>query len=245
MTIQYDIPSLVPYIDWSYYWHAWMVKSGTPEAEALQAEALAWLGRYGEAFTVRIICQSFAAHSEEDDIVILREGTLEPMRIPMLRQQKAGPDGYTLSLSDFIRPDHDTLSLFATSAEVPDDSLIAQTLAVRLAEAAAEKLDHDLHHLPCGQSTPCIRPAIGYPCLPDLSVNFLIDALINLSTIGIQLTENGAMHPQASVSGFIIEEPRARYFAVGPVSEEQLQDYAQRRGLSADALRPFLRLASS
>lgn len=241
MTFQYDIPSLIPYIDWSYYHHAWMVKGGTPEAEKLKEEALEWLSQYQAEFIVRGICQSFEAHREEDDIVIIPSKDAQPQHIPMLRQQKAGPDGRTLSLADFIRPDRDTVLLFATTADISDDSLMAQTLAIRLAEAAAEKLDHDLHQVPPGQSTGSLRPAIGYPCLPDLSVNFLIANLLDMNSIGIRLTQNGAMQPQASVSGFIINEPRAKYFAVGAISEEQLLDYAHRRHLAADTLRPYLR----
>lgn len=242
MTDRYDIPSLVPYIDWTYYWHAWMVKGGTPEADALRGEALTWLYEHRDAYSAQVICHSFEAHSEGDDIIILPADGSQPVVIPMLRQQRTGPDGCTLSLSDFVRPDHDTLHLFATSVDIPDEDLVAQTLAVRLAEAAAEKLDHNLHHLPQGQPLTSLRPAVGYPCMPDLSINFLIDELIGFDNIGIRLTENGAMKPQASVSGFIIDEPRARYFAVGPISEEQLDDYARRRRLSPDVLRPFLHL---
>lgn len=241
MTFQYDIPSLIPHIDWSYYHHAWMVKGGTHEAEVLQEDALEWLSQHQEEFVVRGICQSFEAHREKDDIVIMPCENAKPQHIPMLRQQNAGPDGHTLSLADFIRPDRDTVLLFATTANISDDSLIAQTLAVRLAEAAAEKLDHDLHQVPPGHPTGSLRPAIGYPCLPDLSVNFLIANLIDINSIGIRLTQNGAMQPQASVSGFIINEPRAKYFAVGTISEEQLIDYAHRRHLAADTLRPYLR----
>ena len=244
MIYRYDIPSLVPYIDWSYFRHAWMVKNGTSEAQELQEKALAWLDEHKESYSVDAICQSFEAHSEDDDIVIVREGELAPVHIPMLRQQQAGPDGCTLSLADFIHPEHDTLSVFATAANIPDDDLMAQTLAVRLAEAAAEKLDHDLHHAHPGQPTNSLRPAIGYPCLPDLSVNFLIDKIISLDSIGIHLTENGAMMPQASVSGFIIDEPRARYFAVGPISAEQLEDYARRRDIPVESLRRFLHIST-
>lgn len=245
MTDHFDIPSLVPYIDWSYYWHAWMVKGGTPEADELHAEALAWLDIHKDDYSVKVICQSFDARSEGDDILLFPPKDSQPVILPMLRQQRAGADGCTLSLADFVRPDHDKVTLFATTVDIPDDNLMAQTLAVRLAEAAAEKLDHDLHHIPLGQPLENLRPAVGYPCMPDLSVNFLIDEFIHLDNIGIQLTENGAMYPQSSVSGLIIDEPRARYFAVGPVSEEQLTDYAQRRGLSPAALRPFLRLLTS
>ena len=81
---------------------------------------------------------------------------------------------------------------------------------------------------------------MGYPSLPDQSVNFLIDRLLDLSRIGIRLTENGAMHPHASVSGLMLAHPAARYFAVGRIGNDQLEDYARRRGLPVDEIRKFL-----
>ena len=85
-----------------------------------------------------------------------------------------------------------------------------------------------------------IRPAVGYPSLPDQSVNFIIDELIHLGNIGITLTENGAMHPHASVSGLMLAHPQARYFSVGKIGEDQLIDYSQRRGLPVESMRKFL-----
>ena len=85
-----------------------------------------------------------------------------------------------------------------------------------------------------------IRPAVGYPSLPDTSLNFLIDQLIDMKQIGIRLTESGAMKPHASVSGFIMAHPKARYFSVGKIGDDQLRDYARRRGLPIEVTRKFL-----
>lgn len=85
-----------------------------------------------------------------------------------------------------------------------------------------------------------IRPAVGYPSLPDQSVNFLIDQLLDLEQIGITLTINGAMHPHASVSGLMLAHPAARYFSVGHIDQEQLEDYARRRGMPIEQMRKFL-----
>ena len=85
-----------------------------------------------------------------------------------------------------------------------------------------------------------IRPAVGYPSLPDHSVNFLIDKILNFSQIGITLTENGAMHPHASVCGLMLAHPAAKYFSVGKIGDDQLIDYARRRGLSIHDMRKFL-----
>ena len=71
---------------------------------------------------------------------------------------------------------------------------------------------------------------MGYPSLPDQSVNFLLDELLGMKQIGITLTEHGAMHPHSSVCGMMLAHPASRYFSVGKIGEDQLDDYARRRG---------------
>ncbi|MDR1097246.1 MAG: 5-methyltetrahydrofolate--homocysteine methyltransferase, partial [Tannerella sp.] len=83
-------------------------------------------------------------------------------------------------------------------------------------------------------------PAIGYPSLPDQDLIFKIDSLLQLSRIGITLTENGAMSPVSSIAGLYFSHPESTYFMIGQISEEQLQDYAMRRGKPVDELRKFL-----
>ena len=85
-----------------------------------------------------------------------------------------------------------------------------------------------------------IRPAVGYPSLPDQSVNFLLDDLLDMGQTGITLTENGAMHPHSSVCGMMLAHPASRYFAVGKIGEDQLDDYARRRGMPIENMRKFL-----
>jgi cobalamin-dependent methionine synthase I len=85
-----------------------------------------------------------------------------------------------------------------------------------------------------------IRPAIGYPSLPDTSVNFILDKLLDMKQVGIRLTENGMMTPHASVSGFMFAHPLSRYFDLGKIGEDQLRDYAHRRGLPVELVRKFL-----
>ena len=146
-----------------------------------------------------------------------------------------------LCLSDFVRPlssgKADTVGLFASTVNglealhAPDDpyrDLLIQTLGDRLAEAATEKMHQYVRQTAWGyapdEDLPIpdllaerfqgIRPAVGYPSLPDQSVNFILDNLLDMQRIGITLTENGAMHPHSSVSGLMLAHPAARYFAV-------------------------------
>lgn len=89
------------------------------------------------------------------------------------------------------------------------------------------------------RSLPASGRPVGYPSLPDQSVNFVLSEWLGFPEIGIRLTENGAMVPHASVSGLMLSHPSARYFAVGKIGEDQLEDYARRRGL------PWKRCANS
>lgn len=191
----------------------------------------------------------------------------DPIRIPMLRQQMPNEDGYCLCLSDFIRPKgtlkKDKIGVFATSVSVKgnesfaDDDfnkMLLQTLADRLAEAGAERLHEEVRkriwgYAPNEQLTmeelhmerfQGIRPAIGYPCLPDISINFVLDELIGFESIGVKLTEHAMMKPHASVSGFMISHPQAKYFSVGKIDEEQIRDYAERRGVPFEEMRKYL-----
>jgi cobalamin-dependent methionine synthase I len=136
----------------------------------------------------------------------------------------------------------------------PYQKMMMQLLADRLAEAAAERMhelvrkdywgyapEEDLTVVEMHQERFLgIRPAVGYPSLPDASLNFVIDSLLDFSQIGVRLTEHGAMKPHASVSGLMMAHPQAHYFSIGKIGEDQLRDYARRRGLPVEYLRRFL-----
>lgn len=260
----YTIAEVEPYINWPYFYHAWGL-SGKPPAEQqqLQREAQAMLRQFEQqGFQTRAICGLFEANSQGDDIMVGQTC------IPMLRQQHPTREGQpNLCLADFIRPagsgQKDTIGIFAATMphthetqanDDPYQKMMVQTLADRLAEATAELMHlqvrrHLWGYAPDEQLTmpqllngayQGIRPAVGYPSLPDTSVNFIIDQLIGFSTIGIRLTESGMMVPRASVSGFMFAHPQAHYFDLGKIGDDQLHDYARRRGLPAELMRRFL-----
>ena len=155
------------------------------------------------------------------------------------------------------------IGLFATTVDIgletdfdADDyqKMLVQLLADRLAEAAAERMHEQVRKEFWGyakdeqltipemliEKFQGIRPAVGYPSLPDASLNFILDDLIDMKQIGIRLTESGAMKPHASVSGLMLAHPQARYFSIGKIGEDQLGDYARRRGLPIEVCRKFL-----
>ena len=233
-------------------------------AEAMQLfkEANRVLNRLDEVITVQCIYRLCSANTEGDNLLI------EDTVFPLLRQQTPHPDGSPfLCLSDFIRPLSsrvaDTIGLFASSVSAENENyykddpykhLLVQTLTDRLAEAATEKMHEHVRKAVWGyapdeslsipdllaEKYQGIRPAVGYPSLPDQSVNFILDELLDMKQIGITLTENGAMYPHASVCGLMFSHPRSHYFAVGKIGEDQLEDYARRRGKPIDEMRKFL-----
>ena len=85
-----------------------------------------------------------------------------------------------------------------------------------------------------------IRPAFGDPACPDPAGNQALFRLLHAPEIGINLTESFAMTPAASVCGLYLAHPEARYFDVGPLGRDQVEDYAQRTGKTVDEAERWL-----
>ena len=234
------------------------------EAMRLYDEAQQLLKESDGRMTTHARVGIFPASSSGDDVILSLEGCTAT--IPFLRQQHPGENGFCLCLSDFIRPQEkgsDELGIWACSVdreleegEADNDyrHLLHQTLADRLAEATAERM-HEIVRKEMWGFSPNerlttdelfseqyqgLRPAVGYPSIPDQSMTFLLEDLIGMSQIGITLTESGAMRPHASTCGFILSHPSSMHFSVGNIEEDQLADYAQRRGMSAEDMKRFV-----
>jgi 5-methyltetrahydrofolate--homocysteine methyltransferase len=133
-------------------------------------------------------------------------------------------------------------------------ALMLKSLADRLAEAFAEWLHHHVRIDSWGyargealdnaalirEEYRGIRPAPGYPACPDHSVKPALFEVLGAADAGMTVTDGYAMLPAASVSGFYIAHPDARYFAVGKVGGDQLADYAARSGMDIAAARRLL-----
>jgi 5-methyltetrahydrofolate--homocysteine methyltransferase len=205
----------------------------------------------------------WGARAEGDDIV-LDDGT----RLPMLRQQvDHGDDKPYLSLADFVAPEADHIGGFAVTAGLGADelarrfaadhddyrSIMAKALADRLAEAFAEYLHHEVRRAwyetgpelsredLIGEKYRGIRPAYGYPACPDHSEKFKLFDLLNARSIGMELTESGAMTPTAAVAGLYFAHPKSRYFMVGKVGKDQVEDYARRKSMPMNEVQRWLR----
>ena len=222
-----SIKTLIPYIDWLYFYWAWRVKEDSEEGRLLRADAEDRLQRMAEdeRYAVRTLQAFYPARGKADSIELGLD------RLPTPRQTIMTANGtrreQCLSLCDYVSPlGNDYVGVFAATmsetfvselealkTEGNDDyeTLLLQTIGDRLAEAASEYLSHQLA---TQNDWHGIRPAVGYPSLPDQKAIFHLAKLIDYGTIGINLTENGAMYPQASVTGLYLSHPDSVYFSL-------------------------------
>jgi 5-methyltetrahydrofolate--homocysteine methyltransferase len=134
------------------------------------------------------------------------------------------------------------------------NAILAKALADRLAEAFAEYLHAQARRdwtygmeetfsndELIDEKYRGIRPAPGYPAQPDHTEKWALFKLLDAErATGIQLTDSLAMHPAASVSGLYFAHPQARYFAVDRISKDQVEAYAQRKGMSVTDMERWL-----
>jgi 5-methyltetrahydrofolate--homocysteine methyltransferase len=243
-----------------------------PAARELFDDAQRLLDRIVEErlLVARGVFGFWPASSEGDDIVVENDnGTAT--RFCFLRQQTDyGDSRPNRSLADYVAPEGDHLGAFAVTAGLGAEELaasfaaehddyhaiMAKALADRLAEAFAEYV-HEVARRAWYETGPKlpteqliaerfrgIRPAFGYPACPDHSEKPKLFALLGAEEAGLALTETFAMTPAASVSGIYLAHPEARYFSVGRIGRDQVEDYAAREGVSVAeaerALRPNL-----
>jgi 5-methyltetrahydrofolate--homocysteine methyltransferase len=206
-----------------------------------------------------------ASDADDIVVYVDESRTHEALRFNMLRQQEAVADGRpNLSLADFVADRtsgvRDYIGAFAVTAGIGADELarrfeavhddynaiLVKAIADRLAEAFAAFL-HARARAEWGHGAALspediaaerhrgIRPGFGYPACPDHGEKFKLFDLLQAREVGIDLTEHAAMTPAASVSGLYFAHPLARYFTVGRLGEDQLADYARRKGQSIEA----------
>ena len=282
-----SLTELVPYIDWSPFFHTWELKGRYPtifedatigpRAKELFDDAQQLLKRIiaERLLTAKGVYGFFAASSLGDDIELYTDASRTTVltTIHTLRQQSVKPEGQpNLALADYVAPKEsgrrDYIGVFAVTAGIGLDelcrrfdkdhddynSIMAKALADRFAEAFAEYL-HKRVRQEWGYGTQekltsedlirekyrGIRPAPGYPACPDhTEKRALFDLLHVEKTAGITLTESFAMLPAAAVSGFYFAHAEAKYFAVGKLGKDQIEDYARRKHLPLATIERWL-----
>jgi len=240
-------------------------------ARALWSDAQAMLARIaGEGWLrAHAVVGLWPARRDGDDVVVTAEAGEQ--RLPFLRQQVVKRAGRpSMCLADFVAPEDDWIGGFAVTAgegiepqlarfkAAHDDysDILLKALADRLAEALAEACHARVRREIWGYAADealsneelireayrGIRPAPGYPACPDHSLKpILFDMLGARQHAGLSLTENFAMLPASSVSGFYFAHPDAAYFGVARIGRDQLEDYAERRGVSVAQAEAWLR----
>jgi 5-methyltetrahydrofolate--homocysteine methyltransferase len=268
--VEPDLRRLRELIDWQFFFLAWELKGkypailAQPAAREVFDDANVLLDEIIGAGQLRAhgVYGFWPAHSDGDDIVV-EAGP----RFPMLRQQASRTDTRpNRCLADFVAPAQDHVGGFAVciaGAEelarryeaAGDDyrSISVKALADRLAEACAEYVHLEARRAwyePAAEPTidelhaerfRGIRPAFGYPACPDHTQKRTLFDLLDAERIGVALTESYAMTPAASVSGMLLAHPAARYFAVGRIGRDQVEDYAARKGVSLAEVEYWLR----
>ncbi|TDW66103.1 methionine synthase [Kribbella pratensis] len=266
-----SLETLRAMIDWQFLFLAWEVKGKYPaildnpvacelfdDANTLLDEIIA-----DGSFRAEGVYGFWPAHSEGDDIIL--DGL--DRSFPMLRQQTEKPAGrHNRCLADYVAPAGDHLGGFGVAIHGAEDlaksyeeknddyrAIMVKALADRLAEAFAEWIHlearkawfepdvqpvlEDLH----AERFRGIRPALGYPASPDHTEKKELFELLEADKLGLGLTESFAMTPAAAVSGLIFANPASRYFSVGRLGRDQIEDYAVRRGLPVEEVERWLR----
>jgi 5-methyltetrahydrofolate--homocysteine methyltransferase len=218
-----------------------------------------------QLLTANAVWGIWPANADGDDVVLFDErGDHEVARFPMLRQQQAHEDGSpNWCLADFVAPldggVRDYVGAFAVTAGIGAEALarryedahddynaiLVKALADRLHADARlafgygkdEDLSRDdiIHERYRG-----IRPAHGYPACPDHTEKRTLFSLLGAEKLGLGLTEHCAMTPAASVSGLYFAHPDSRYFSLGKIDRDQVEDYARRKGMSVDEIEAWL-----
>ena len=196
--------------------------------------------------------------------------TKERARLHTLRQQMEKREGRAnMALADFIAEGADYIGGFAVTTGHGEDevargfeaagddysSIMSKALADRLAEAFAERMHQRVRTEFWGyepqealdnealieEKYRGIRPAPGYPAQPDHTEKDTLFKLLDAEKgAGIQLTESFAMWPGAAVSGLYFAHPESRYFGVGKIDRDQVEDYAQRKGMDVKTCEKWL-----
>ncbi len=216
----------------------------------------------------RAVCGLFPAHRDGDDIVLeqarlhmLRQQSRKAPGIPqrsLADYVATEASGVRDHIGAFVVTAGEGVDELCASFEAENDdysSIMVKAIADRLAEACAEWLhervrkelwgyakdesmsNDDLVH----EHYQGIRPAPGYPACPDHTEKPTLFALLDAErAIGVRLTENYAMYPASSVSGWYFAHPDAAYFAVNKIMRDQVADYAQRKGMTIEEAERWL-----
>ncbi|WP_410505131.1 methionine synthase [Flavobacterium sp. CYK-55] len=279
------LADLVPFIDWTPFFHSWQLFGKYPailqdevvgeQAKHLFDDAQKMLQQIvaENGFTAKGLVGIFPANTVNDDDIQLEYNGQAVTFLTLRQQSKKTAGAPNIALADFIAPQasgiQDYIGCFCVTTgfgvdekaaefeKALDDyhAIMTKALADRLAEAFAEYLhlkvrkeiwgyasDEQLdNNALIAEEYKGIRPAPGYPACPDHLEKPTIWKLLQVEErIGVTLTESMAMWPAASVSGYYLAHPESKYFGLGKIKEDQVEDYAARRGVTVEVAHKWL-----
>ena len=283
ITLEVDIDTLVPYIDWNPFFAVWQLRGKYPnrsfprlfqdatvgaQAKSLYDDAMTLLRQVAAEKSLRAkgVAGVFRCKAVGESIEVEGGLTFHTLRT----QEVSSPNEVSIALSDFINPQEDYLGAFAVTAGLGCDelctvfdaqhddyhSIMTKALADRLVEAFAEYAHEKMRKEIWGFAPEenfakpdlfqglyrGIRPAPGYPTQPDHTEKVTLWKLLDAENrTGIQLTESLAMWPAASVCALVFAHPQSKYFSLGKICRDQVEVYAQRKGISVSDAEEALR----
>lgn len=239
------------------------------EAKKLFNDAKALLDKIiqDKIFKPKALVGIFPAYSQGDDVIVNNQTTFHFLR---QQKEKINEEGVYYSLADFIAPKgfndylggfvvtigHEVEAFAKTFKDKNDDysSIMVKAIGDRLAEALAELTHKKVREIfgyglnenlsnedLIKEKYRGVRPAPGYPACPDHTEKEILWELLGAQkAIDVTLTENFAMNPPSSVSGFYFNHPEAKYFNVGNIGEDQVKNYSQRKSQTIQYVEKWL-----
>lgn len=230
--VKINISDIEKYIDWDIFLHNWKVKETSKEKEILEdaKKHLELLKNKNLKITARY--GIFNVEKKPNDIL-----TIDGLDLPMVRTQQWET---SLSLSDFVEA-KDYIGTFVVSIDTVSgkteyEDIMYKLLGNRLAEAATNYLEEKVSEI----IKIKIRPAVGYPILPDHSMKKDIFDLMNIWELGITLSPTYTMTPIHSVCGLFFFSENAKYFNLGKIDRNQVESMAKYRNVDFNTMKENL-----
>lgn len=269
--LDFKIKDLKNFIDWTYFFIQWGFKKSYPEiledqkygkeAKKLLDDAKDMISKLEKDIKMNphAVFGIYRANSNGEDIELYDNNGKKFETMNCMRQQRVNENDIFYSAADFVRPENegqDFIGAFMTTAgsrieELHDQfkeqndeysAILIKILGDRIAEAIAEKLNIDLSKEYWNfRNTLGIRPAYGYPTLPDHSEKEKLFKILNAKNLTeVKLTESFMMTPASSTCGIYIINDEAKTFDLGKISSDQIEDYCKRKNLDVEFLKNMI-----
>ncbi len=227
IVIKIRIENILKNIDWNIFLSTLKVKGSSEEKIVLDEANRILKDWSNKNIMIKAVYKNCKVRKDNDFLDIAE------LKIPLVRNQGLVNE----SLADYFE-ENDYLGFFIASIKPEDEKdIFQQLLANVLIEASSEYLQNYISE---NNWNINIRPAIGYPSLPDHSLKKDIFNLLNAESIGVELSENFAMKPTSTVCGIYIGNPKSEYLSPRTILDDQLEDISKIRGITPSILKKYM-----